>query len=69
MRFEPKRAGRNGRSYSYPPPPFGFVAAAMHLAMMSSTQGDSEFIADLAAERGPVRGLRSIEATGRGKGI
>ena len=50
MRFKPQRAGRNGRIYSYPPPPRGFVAAAMHLAMMPSTQGHGEFIADLAAE-------------------
>ena len=50
MRFEPQGARRNSRIHSYLPPPSGFVAIAMHLAMMSSTQGDSEFIADLAAE-------------------
>src|ERR1700676_3463172 len=50
MGFEPQRAGRNGWIHSYPPPPGGFVTAAMHLAMMPSTQGHSEFIADLAAE-------------------
>ena len=50
MRFEPQRAGRNSRINSYLPPPSGFVATAMHLAMVSSTQGDGELIADLSAE-------------------
>jgi len=50
MRFEPQSAGHNRRIYSYFPPPRGFIATAMDLTVMSSTQGDSKFIADLAAE-------------------
>ena len=50
MCLEPQRAGRNGRIYPYLPPPRGFIAAAMDLAMVPSTQGDGELIADLASE-------------------
>ena len=55
MRFEPQRAGRNGRINSDLPPPRGFVAATMHLAMVPSTQGHGELIADLAPERPALR--------------
>jgi len=58
MGFEPKRAGRNGRINPGLAPPCGFIAAAMDLAMMASTQGDSELIADLASKR-PV--LREVQ--------
>jgi hypothetical protein len=50
MRFEPQDACRNGRIYPYLPPPSSFVAKAMHLAMMSTTQGDGELITDLPAQ-------------------
>ena len=50
MRFEPQGAGRNGRIYFYLSPPRGFVATAMHLAMMSTAQGDGELIADFSSE-------------------
>ena len=63
-RFEPQRARRNGRIYSYLPPPSGFIAKAMHLAMMSSTQRDSEFIADLAAESPGLRKAQMMRVTG-----
>jgi hypothetical protein len=48
MRFEPKRAGRNGRIKAGAPPPCGFIAALVNLAMVTSTQWDCELIADLA---------------------
>jgi hypothetical protein len=48
MRFQPQRAGRNGRIYPYLFPPRSFIAVPMNFAMMSSAQGHSEFIADLA---------------------
>src|SRR5579864_433272 len=50
MRLEPQRSGCIGRIYSYLPPPRGLVATAMYLAMVSSTQGHGELIADLAPE-------------------
>ena len=49
-RFQPQGACRNGRIYSHLPQPPRFIATAMHLAMMSSTQGDRELIADLATK-------------------
>jgi hypothetical protein len=64
MRFKPQRAGRNGRIYSYLLPPRGFVAAAMHLAMMPSTQRHSEFIADLSAECPALRESQVVSVTG-----
>ena len=51
MRIEPQRAGRNSWIYSDLPPPRGFIAESVHLAMVPSTQRNSELIADLAAER------------------
>ena len=64
MRFEPQHAGRNGRIYSYPPPPRGFIAAAMHLAMVPSTQRHSELIADLAAECPALRKSQVVGIAG-----
>ena len=37
MSFQPKRAGTNGRIYADFLPPFGFIAAAVELAVVSST--------------------------------
>jgi len=51
MAFEPQRASRHRRVYASLPPPCGFIATAMDLAMVSSTQWDDELIADLASER------------------
>ena len=51
MRLDPQCTGRNDRIESGIPPPRRFVTTAMHLAMMPSTQGNGELIADLAAER------------------
>jgi hypothetical protein len=64
MRFEPQGARHNGRIYSYLPPPSGFIATAMHLAMMSSTQGHSELIADLSAECPALRESQVVGITG-----
>ena len=72
MRFQPQRAGRNDGIYSDLPPPCGFIAVAMHLAMVPSTQGDGELIADLAPERPAlreaqvmgIRGLATANQTG-----
>jgi hypothetical protein len=67
MRFEPQRAGRNGGIYSNLPPPSGFNAGAMHLAMVPSTQGHGELIAYFAAKRPALReaqvmGFRGLAA-------
>jgi hypothetical protein len=50
MRFDPQCAGSNGRIKHGFPPPRGFIATAMYLAMVPSTQGHGELIADLATE-------------------
>jgi hypothetical protein len=50
-RLKPKRPGRDDRIKSGALPPSRFVAAAVDLAMVSSTQGDGELIADLTPER------------------
>ena len=48
MRFEPQRAGGNCRIKAGFLPPRRFIAIAMNLAMVSSTQRHGELIADLA---------------------
>ena len=55
MRLEPKRAGRSDRINPGFLPPCSFIAATVDLAMVPSTQGDGELIADLAAERPALR--------------
>ena len=55
MRLEPHGAGRNGRIYSYLPPPRDFIAAIVQLAMMPTTQRDRELVADLASESPALR--------------
>ena len=50
MCFKPKDAGRRARIDTGLIPPRGFIAAAMHLAMMAPTQWNGELIADLAPE-------------------
>jgi len=50
MGFKPKDASRRARIDAGLLPPCGFVAAAMHLAMMAPTEWNSELIADLAPE-------------------
>ncbi len=50
MRLQPQRMGRDGWINSSGPPPCGFIAAAVDLAMVSSAQRDGEFIAYLASE-------------------
>jgi len=50
MCVEPQRAGGNGWIKPDFLPPRGFIAAAVHLAMMPTTQGHGELIADLATE-------------------
>jgi hypothetical protein len=52
---EPENPSRSGRVNTNFSPPSSFVAAAMHLAVMSPAQWDSKFIADLAAKRGGLR--------------
>ena len=61
MRFKPQRASRNGWINSGVSPPCGFVAASVNLAMVSSTQGDGELIAHLAAV---CTDLRNSEVVG-----
>jgi hypothetical protein len=47
---QPKRAGYGGSIDSGLTPPSRFIAAPMHLAMMTTAERDRELIADLAAE-------------------
>ena len=51
MRFQPQRASRDRRLDAGLPPPCGFIAAAVDLAMVSSTQRHGELIANLAPQR------------------
>ena len=60
MRLEPQRAGGNCRIHSYHLPPPGFVATAMHLPMVSSTQRDGKLIADLAPECAALRKAKMV---------
>jgi len=50
MRFEPQGTGGDDWINTRIPPPRGFVAATMHLAMVPSTQWNGVLIADLTAE-------------------
>ena len=50
MGFKPKDASRGARIDTHLLPPRGFVAAAMHLAMMPPTEWNGELIADLTPE-------------------
>jgi len=55
MRPDPENASCCGRVNANFFPPTGFVAAPMHLAVMSPAQWDSKFIADLASKRRRLR--------------
>jgi hypothetical protein len=60
--FQPQGACRNGRIHPHLRQPPGFIAIATHLAMMSSTQGDCELIADLTAGNNIFRPLAASGA-------
>ena len=51
MRLQPQSARRIGWIDTGLVPPRRFIATAMNLAMVSTTERDRELIADLAAER------------------
>jgi hypothetical protein len=51
MAFQPQDTSGNGRINADLFPPCRFIAAAVDLAMMTTTQGHSELIADFAAKR------------------
>ena len=55
MRLQPQLPSFDYRIDSHLQPPHRFVAAAMNLAMVSSTQWHGEFVADRAAERWALR--------------
>ncbi len=61
MGFQPQGAGRDVRIDAGLAPPFRFIAAAVHFAMMAAAQRHGEFVADLAPER---RGLREAQVVG-----
>ena len=72
MRLQPQHAGGDGRINPSAPPPCGFVAAAVDLAMMPAAQRDGELIADLAAERpalgkSQVMGVRGLSAANQAR--
>jgi hypothetical protein len=49
MAFQPQGTSSNGRINARLFPPSRFIAAAVDLAMMATTQGDRKLIADFAA--------------------
>ena len=61
MRFEPQCAGGGNRIHPGVLPPGGFIAAMMNFAMVSATQWDGEFIANLSPE---CPALRKSEMVG-----
>ena len=64
MRFEPQRTSRSDRINPGFLPPRGFIAIAMHLAMVPATQRDSELIADLASQRPALREAQVVGIRG-----
>jgi hypothetical protein len=68
MASQPQGASRNGRVHASIPPPCGFVAATVQLAMVPAAEWNRELIADLAAECSTLRkakvvGVRRLAAT------
>jgi hypothetical protein len=51
MAFQPQGTSGNSRINAHLFPPCRFIARAVDLAMMATTQGDRELIADFAAKR------------------
>jgi hypothetical protein len=51
MAFQPQGTSGKGRVDAGLSPPCRFIATAVNLAMMATTQGHSELIADFAAKR------------------
>jgi len=51
MAFQPQGTSGNGRINAGLSPPCSFIATAVNLAMMATTQRHSELIADFAAKR------------------
>jgi hypothetical protein len=51
MAFQPQGTRGNGRIDAHLFPPCRFIATAVDFAMMATTQGDRELIADFAAKR------------------
>src|SRR5262245_61966468 len=64
MRLQPQGASRRSRIGTDLMPPGQFIARAMHLTMVSSTQRNSEFIAHFAAE---CRRLRKLQVMSIGR--
>ena len=67
MRLKPQHPSRGRRIDAGPLPPSGLIAAAVDRAMVSATQGHSEFIADLAPQspalgKAQVAGARGLAA-------
>jgi hypothetical protein len=67
MGFQPQRSGGDDRIDPDFPPPCGFVAATVDLAMVSAAERDGELIADFATECPPLRepqmvGIRGLTA-------
>jgi hypothetical protein len=67
VRSQPQHSGSGDWINSSAPPPRRFVAAAMNLAMVSSTQRHGERVADLASEgaalgKSQVMGIRGQSA-------
>ena len=66
MSSQPKCAGAIGWIYAGIPPPSHFIAAAVELTVVTSTQRNSEFIAHLAPKGAVLREMRNPTQGGHG---
>src|SRR5271170_1778420 len=57
MRLQPERSGADRRIDARIFPPSSFIAAVVNLAEVTSTHGDGELIADLAAKCAVLLGV------------
>jgi hypothetical protein len=55
MGFQPQRASDDGRIDTGLIPPRAFISAVMNFAVVTATERDGEFIANLAAKRATLR--------------
>ena len=64
MAVQPQRAGNRRRINAELFPPGGFIAVAMHLAMMAATERNGELVTDLAAQRAALGEAQMVSVTG-----
>jgi hypothetical protein len=61
MRFEPQRASRRGPINPSLLPPCGFIATAIHLAMVSTAQWNNKLVAHFAPQRPALRRWSALQ--------